>query len=1194
MSSDPRPGREELLAYALGKLSDAESDRISEFVERDPECRAILETLDVADDTLAGGLKRPVEDDPYDVESQCDAALARAKGVAGRAGHGAVEVSAAESMVLDGLGEYELLAKLGRGGMGTVYKALHTKLDRIVALKVIARHRAGDHATVLRFGREMKAIGRLDHPNVVRAYDAREINDVPVLVMEYVDGLDLGELARRHGPLPVADACELARRAALGLQYAHEHGLVHRDVKPSNLMLARGGELKILDLGLARFAAGPMPSEAGDVARDAIASPLSREGQEEPRDASLTGTNQAMGTADYIAPEQIDDPSKVDIRADVYGLGCTLYKLLTGRAPFGDAHGGTLAKLLAHTNRPVRPIRELTPAVPEALAGVVMRMLAKRPEERFAVPAEVAAALAPFCKGCDLPGLLEKAEKMPARRESASEDSRALLQPASAGGRRRTIAAMVAVAMLFGSLGLAAGILITIKKQGQSYELDVPAGSRTVVDDEGNATVQVAEKQKDGREVHWVPFLWFRLAGLDDVSEHEQVEAWFRFYKPWTKEKMTEVAHLLGRAGDVHGYGDPRSGWYSMTVKGEAGRVRQVRDMLRRSGLLDEMPPSGPVVPISPGATVFLGGWQVTDTTLKRLQGLSTIKSLSLANAHVTDDGLALLKGATELESLNLTFTRVTDAGLVHLQDLKKLKSLNLHGLGVTDAGLEQLTGLSNLHELDLYNTRITDAGLKHLRQLTKLRSLNLWADDVGDTGLADVGALTQLWTLNLGKTKVSDAGLAHLKGLVNLISLDLSDTQVTDAGLGHLAGLFELRSLNLRGTEVNAAGIAKLDKTLASCVVTWDGSPPEPPSELDMARVAEIGSGGYGSSAGFAGTLPPPTEPGPGRGKRLAQQFGPVIERVVNEVIHGRRCQLDLASGRLSDFVLPDRVWERRELEKWLTDNDIDLRVQFLSEAEWPDKGEEMGEIISKGLLLVPVGDSRWENTNCEWIEAATNSRTPEYDKIGTSYAGERERHGVTCYLLRSAPVTFAFQTRKGERGVLQVLHFTEKPRGMRIRYKLVQQVWQLQESDAKRFPYVLDFKLGKTGFLKGDRIEITEIRGTRPRFKLGGKYLVRGRYTLASRDRATLGVNVTMTSPPQMPGPEIGQESYVAEVVDKGSGDFVLEKTLHYEAGMLHVSFYPDGGGSSFGEVYFGQVGNDKYPAVEPLAGGHPLPRR
>jgi serine/threonine protein kinase len=305
------------------------------------------------------------------------------------------------------LGEYELLAKLGEGGMGAVYKARQTRLGKIVALKVLPKDRTGDPQAVARFEREMKAIGGLSHPNIVQAYDARDIEGTTVLVMEYVEGLDLAQVVQRHGALPIAEACELVRQAAAGLQHAHEHNMVHRDIKPSNLMLAIsrhssaiGGQptagdrqpqadrgsltacVKILDLGLAL-----------------LASEKSSRGE-------LTSSGAAMGTADYIAPEQATDSHNVDIRADIYSLGCTLYKFLTGRAPFsGPQYQSTMQKMLAHAQTPPPAANVLRPDIPDELAAVLERMMAKNPDGRFQVPAEVVEAVAPLCSGANLAGL---------------------------------------------------------------------------------------------------------------------------------------------------------------------------------------------------------------------------------------------------------------------------------------------------------------------------------------------------------------------------------------------------------------------------------------------------------------------------------------------------------------------------------------------------------------------------------------------------------------------------------------------------------------------------------------------------------------------------------------------------------------------------------------------------------------------
>ena len=256
MSVPDCPSREELFDYAVGRLSDDASDVLASHLDSCSTCQTMLATLDDADDSLVARLRSPVPDDPLLAEPECSVALARAKAVAGRRYQRAARRTG-PFPVPGQLGEYELLEELGHGGMGTVYKALHTKLDRVVALKVLAKGRVEDDRGHRRFEREMKAIGRLDHPQIVRAHDAREIDGRPVLIMEYVEGLDLARLVERAGRLRVADACELARQVAVGLQYVHEHGLVHRDIKPSNLMLTPQGESQD-----PRSGAGPLPPRA--------------------------------------------------------------------------------------------------------------------------------------------------------------------------------------------------------------------------------------------------------------------------------------------------------------------------------------------------------------------------------------------------------------------------------------------------------------------------------------------------------------------------------------------------------------------------------------------------------------------------------------------------------------------------------------------------------------------------------------------------------------------------------------------------------------------------------------------------------------------------------------------------------------------------------------------------------------------
>jgi formylglycine-generating enzyme required for sulfatase activity len=268
------------------------------------------------------------------------------------------------------LGPYHLLDLLGEGGMGQVFRARHTRLDREVAVKLIRPERLTKPAVVDRFHHEIRAAARLHHPNVVLAFDADAAGGRHYYTMEFVPGSDLGKVVGERGPLPVAEACDYVRQAADGLQHAADLGLVHRDVKPANLLVTPAGRVKVLDLGLAVVAADPGGEEfAGKL----------------------------VGTPEFMAPEQARDPMAVDTRADVYALGCTLFYLLTGQPPYG---GDTpTEKVVRHLTSPVPSARDLRPEVPAELDEIVRWMLNKSPDDRPPTPAVVATALAGFAAG---------------------------------------------------------------------------------------------------------------------------------------------------------------------------------------------------------------------------------------------------------------------------------------------------------------------------------------------------------------------------------------------------------------------------------------------------------------------------------------------------------------------------------------------------------------------------------------------------------------------------------------------------------------------------------------------------------------------------------------------------------------------------------------------------------------------------
>lgn len=277
------------------------------------------------------------------------------------------------------VGPYKILDRLGSGGMGTVFKAVRCGGDEPVALKVI-RNRAKSPEIVARFQREARAAAALEHPNIVRALDFGEDRGQHYFAMEFVDGLDLSTLIKKQGPLGVLQAVKYVVQAARGLAYAHQQGIVHRDIKPANLLLDQHGQVRVLDLGLARFSD---PSAAANAQAE----------------EGLTQTGQVMGTIDYMAPEQAFNTRLADARADVYGLGCTLYRLLTGQRPYSGE--SIVEKILAHREQPIPFLRALRSDVPETLDRVFHRAVAKRPEDRYQTMAEFADDLERSLQGAE-------------------------------------------------------------------------------------------------------------------------------------------------------------------------------------------------------------------------------------------------------------------------------------------------------------------------------------------------------------------------------------------------------------------------------------------------------------------------------------------------------------------------------------------------------------------------------------------------------------------------------------------------------------------------------------------------------------------------------------------------------------------------------------------------------------------------
>ena len=405
------PSKEQLTAFLTGRLAAGERAQVERHIATCASCCQALK--DLPDETLQDNLRAggtPL--DPF-------AAFAQ----------GAHANDLPRELI--GHPRYRVIKQIGKGGMGEVYLAEHRLMERMVALKVIHRSITRDPRAVERFRIEVKAAARLSHPNIVTAHDAEQAADVHFLAMEYIEGTSLALLVEERGPLAIADACQYVSQAALGLQHAHEHGMVHRDIKPQNLMLTPKGQIKILDFGLARFARG---IGTGDGTQ------------------RITEFGAVMGTPDYIAPEQVSNARETDIRGDIYSLGCTLYFLLTGQTPFPT--GTKTQKILAHLDRTPHALTSVRAQVPAKLAQIVEKMMAKDPAQRYATPREVAQALTAFSKNAQRSAAAAPPPRQaePPRPTPAQSRAKSSIERPQVNRTRRVLLGCIGMVILVGTV----------------------------------------------------------------------------------------------------------------------------------------------------------------------------------------------------------------------------------------------------------------------------------------------------------------------------------------------------------------------------------------------------------------------------------------------------------------------------------------------------------------------------------------------------------------------------------------------------------------------------------------------------------------------------------------------------------------------------------------------------------------------
>ncbi len=816
------PDQRQLASLLVGTLDQTEAETLLSHVAHCPQCERTLASLESQTDELVSALRQPSAEPAFVQEPECQSLVASISQLAAPPHEGA---TAPYVHVPDYIREYELVELLGRGGMGAVYLARHTHLDRLVAIKLLSPERCRDPLAVARFERELRAVGKLDHPHIVKAYDAGNWSGQPYLVMELVDGINLSRLLQRRSRLRVPDACELIRQAALGLAHAHQRNLVHRDVKLSNLMLCRTGDgsvcVKVLDLGLASIADAP------------------RGGAEE-----LTRDCHTLGTPEYMAPEQATAARDVDARADVYALGVSLFKLLADEVPISTSKYPTAYLLIAaKSTEPVPDILQWRSDVGTELAAVVQRMLQPSPAERFASCEEVAAALAPLAQGADLRALLEDRPHPTLTAETfdqptqpasatpgggAAPQTRTAAEPVRRPARRRwtavglaaSIAAVLLGVLVFKFATRDGTILVQLRNvnaaemyvDNEKVELEPAGGPNTfrVAVHPGQRTITV--KTPDGVELSTnLAHGPLRVRAGQTI----QIEAWFEPAavppQPTPPQPTPSVAAATGTS--------------PQQLLDEDQHNREVaRWVFSLGGSLLAVDSNSQSLRISDAESAAQQAFRITSVSLnvdplgsadelRRLQGLSRLVSVSLSG-RVTDAHLAAVATLAPVRDVFVGLGReLTDASLTHLAALPRLESITIAAGGFTDNGLQALQRMPALQRLALPNTpELTDACLAHLGSCSQLTMLDLsGVRGITGAGLRHLDGLPQLETLFLSGTRLDDNTAVLLGPLVTLRELRLQSTQVTDAALEHIGLLVRLRMLEIGRNRIRGPGLKHL-----------------------------------------------------------------------------------------------------------------------------------------------------------------------------------------------------------------------------------------------------------------------------------------------------------------------------------------------------------------------------------------------
>jgi hypothetical protein len=665
------------------------------------------------------------------------------------------------------LSGYQLRHKLGGGAMGDVFLAYDATLDREVAIKVIKTDVASDADSLGRFLREARLAARLNHPNAVTVYAAGEAAGQLHIVMELVRGCSLEQRVRQGGPLPWRDATKALYEAAQGLSAAHALGIVHRDVKPANLMFTDQGVTKVVDFGLARTLVN---------------------------NTQFTQQGMLLGTPAYMAPEQWTNAA-VDARADVYALACTYYFLLTGAVPFDGDSFHSIA--YQHVHQQLADPRSAQAFIPDGACYVLQRGAQKKLDDRYQTAAEMATALQSLLRASEnsltygaawealhAGKMAETTTHLPAPPLASPAVS---VRPLVRQRRKRPSTAVLggASAALLVAICGATYLWIGDDKPAQLKAAPAPDGS----DKKGLMAPAQAELPPQPKR----PIL---RAPVDK----------------WTQREIAEW--VIGLGGEVH-LSDYRT--VRNLAELPAGEPNLLGVSLVGLGIPDE-----DISPLRRAASLeslTLNGSQLNNDSLKFLNEFQHLRTVGISELPgVTAEGVVFLKELKQLENFSAGGTKIGDIGMSYLADCTQLKHLNLgtleRGCGITDDGFKHLSNHTRIEFLSLHHNAITGTGFRHLSKCTDMQQM--WLDNaaITDEGLKSFAPFTKVKHIRMNRLSgpgITDAGIKHIIGLDELEYLEIDSSHITDEAVRTLRELTGLRMLKLSMTQVTDACLEDL-----------------------------------------------------------------------------------------------------------------------------------------------------------------------------------------------------------------------------------------------------------------------------------------------------------------------------------------------------------------------------------------------